>query len=93
MPKTKLSWVRTERSPLIAPSCAASSIAARGGRSHALANSLLVEYVNSFDLWYADPVPAGDGGPMAEPGGMITDVDGERCIQLRTQLCIQLRAR
>ena len=25
---------------------------------HALANSLLVEYTNSFDLWYADPTPA-----------------------------------
>ena len=24
---------------------------------------------------YADPVPAGDGGAMHEPGGMITDVD------------------
>jgi alpha-galactosidase len=42
---------------------------------HALANSLLVEYTNTFDIWYADPVPSGDGGPMAEPGGMTTDVD------------------
>eukprot|EP00041_Stephanoeca_diplocostata_P035881 m.1281395 g.1281395 ORF g.1281395 m.1281395 type:complete len:359 (-) comp24771_c0_seq2:6553-7629(-) len=42
---------------------------------HALANSLLVEYVNSFDLWYADPTPAGDGGPMAEPGGLLTNID------------------
>eukprot|EP00040_Diaphanoeca_grandis_P029462 m.172584 g.172584 ORF g.172584 m.172584 type:complete len:478 (+) comp31695_c1_seq1:172-1605(+) len=40
-----------------------------------LANSLLVEYVNSFDLWYADPIPAGDGGAMAMPGGMITNID------------------
>lgn len=35
---------------------------------HALANSLLVEYTNTFDLWYADPTPAGDGGPMKIPG-------------------------
>lgn len=42
---------------------------------HALANSLLVEYVNSFDLWYADPTPAGDGGPMAVPGGLLTNID------------------
>ena len=34
---------------------------------HALANSLLVEYTNSFDLWYADPTPSGDGGPMSIP--------------------------
>ena len=28
---------------------------------------LLVEYTNSFDLWYADPTPSGDGGPMSIP--------------------------
>jgi hypothetical protein len=27
---------------------------------HALANSILVEYTNTFDLWYADPVPVGE---------------------------------
>jgi hypothetical protein len=27
---------------------------------HQLANSLLVEYTNTFDLWYADPVPRGE---------------------------------
>ena len=42
---------------------------------HELANSLLVEYTNTFDLWYADPVPRGDGGPMSEPGGLITNID------------------
>ena len=42
---------------------------------HALANSLLVEYTNSFDLWYADPTPAGDGGAMSIPGGWITNLD------------------
>ena len=42
---------------------------------HALANSLLVEYTNTFDLWYADPTPAGDGGPMKIPGGIITNID------------------
>ena len=42
---------------------------------HQLANSLLVEYTNTFDLWYADPVPRGDGGPMSEPGGLITNID------------------
>ena len=26
-----------------------------------------MEYTNTFDIWYADPVPSGDGGPMAEP--------------------------
>lgn len=42
---------------------------------HELANSLLVEYTNTFDLWYADPVPRGDGGAMSEPGGLITNID------------------
>lgn len=42
---------------------------------HALANSILVEYTNTFDLWYADPTPAGDGGPMKIPGGIITNID------------------
>ena len=41
----------------------------------ALANSVLVEYVNTFDAWYADPIPAGDGGAMDEPGGIITNID------------------
>ena len=42
---------------------------------HALANSILVEYTNTFDLWYADPTPAGDGGAMREPGGILTNID------------------
>lgn len=45
-----------------------------GGRSE-LANSILVEFTNNFDLWYADPIPAGDGGEMHEPGGVITNID------------------
>ena len=40
-----------------------------------LANSILVEFTNTFDLWYADPTPAGDGGPMAIPGGLLTNID------------------
>lgn len=40
-----------------------------------VANSLLVEFTNTFDLWYADPVPAGDGGPISAPGGLITNID------------------
>ena len=43
-------------------------------RKH-VANSLLVEFTNTFDLWYADPVPAGDGGPISAPGGLITNID------------------
>ena len=38
-------------------------------------NSLLVEYLNNFDMWYADEVPAGDGGPIPFPGGMLTNID------------------
>ena len=41
----------------------------------AVGNSLLVEYLNTFDLWYADTVPAGDGGPIDLPGGVITNID------------------
>lgn len=35
---------------------------------HALANSILVEYTNTFDAWY---IPAGERGH----GGIITDID------------------
>ena len=41
----------------------------------AVANSVLVEYLNTFDIWYAPTVPAGDGGPIPFPGGMLTNVD------------------
>lgn len=41
----------------------------------ALANSILVEFTNTFDLWYADTVPRGDGGPLPFPGGVITNLD------------------
>ena len=42
---------------------------------HALANSILVEYLKNFDLFYSDTVPAGDGGPINAPGGFITNID------------------
>eukprot|EP00656_Telonema_subtile_P031596 TRINITY_DN3456_c0_g1_i1.p1 TRINITY_DN3456_c0_g1~~TRINITY_DN3456_c0_g1_i1.p1 ORF type:complete len:446 (+),score=71.67 TRINITY_DN3456_c0_g1_i1:145-1482(+) len=40
-----------------------------------LANSLLVEYENNFDLWYSPTIPAGDGGPIPYPGGFLTNID------------------
>ena len=36
---------------------------------HALANSLLVEYTNTFDYWY------GHGPTASTHGGLLTDVD------------------
>ena len=42
---------------------------------HALADSILVEYTNTFDLRHADPTPAGDGGAMNVPGGILTNID------------------
>lgn len=36
---------------------------------HTVSNSILVEYLNNFDFWYADTTPAGDGGPIPLPGG------------------------
>jgi len=45
---------------------------------HALADSILVEYTNTFDLRHADPTPAGDGGAMNVPGGILTNIDSGR---------------